>query len=396
MKLKALIASALILVTGAASAGDWEFTGFVGADGRAFLQDHRYPEQESGLNMSLIAQPELYWQDVSGDHRFAFVGFGRLDSEDDERTHADIRELFWGYSGDGWDTVIGFNRVFWGVTESQHLVDVINQTDLVEDIDQEDKLGQPMVNVNLDSDFGRFEFFVMPYFRERTFPGVDGRLRPPLPVDTDNAQYESSDEQNHTDFSLRYSHYFGDVDIGLSVFDGTSREPLLLLAPEGDRLIPFYQQMTQAGLDLQYTTDAWLWKLEAIHRDTSTDDFFATVAGFEYTKFGIGGSAADLGFLLEYLYDGRGEQSPPTSFDNDIFLGTRLALNDAEDTSVLAGVAVDLDTQETFFNIEAERRFGDQLSASLRVRAFTNAEEGDVFYAFSRDDYIQLRLDWYY
>ena len=143
MKLKALIASALILVTGAASAGDWEFTGFVGADGRAFLQDHRYPEQESGLNMSLIAQPELYWQDVSGDHRFAFVGFGRLDSEDDERTHADIRELFWGYSGDGWDTVIGFNRVFWGVTESQHLVDVINQTDLVEDIDQEDKLGQP-------------------------------------------------------------------------------------------------------------------------------------------------------------------------------------------------------------------------------------------------------------
>ena len=39
--------------------------------------------------------------------------------------------------------------------------------------------------------------------------------------------------------------------------------------------------------------------------------------------------------------------------DNDVFVGTRLALNDIQDTAVLAGVAYDTDIGETFVNIEA-------------------------------------------
>ena len=88
--------------------------------------------------------------------------------------------------------------------------------------------------------------------------------------------------------------------------------------------------------------------------------------------------------------------APPTAFDNDIFVGTRLALNDVSDTSILAGFAVDIDTQEMFFNVEAERRFGDNLSAELRLRAFTGSNPGEALHAFERDDYLQLRLSWYY
>ncbi|MEE8093239.1 MAG: hypothetical protein V3T47_03285, partial [Gammaproteobacteria bacterium] len=95
-------------------------------------------------------------------------------------------------------------------------------------------------------------------------------------------------------------------------------------------------------------------------------------------------------------YDGRNAEAPPTAFDNDLFVGTRLALNDASDTSVLAGVAIDTDTQEMFINVEAERRFGDNLRVELRLRAFTGSEPDEALYAFERDDYIQLRLSWYY
>jgi hypothetical protein len=286
--------------------------------------------------------------------------------------------------------------VFWGVTESRHLVDVINQTDLVEDIDQEAKLGQPMFNLNLQREFGRFELYVLPWFRERTFPGPSGRFRPLLPVDHDNPIYASSAEENHVDFSFRYSHYIGNVDIGAYVFEGTSREPRFLVAPEGDRLLPVYDQMTQLGMDLQYTRDAWLWKLEAIGRNTQGDSFLAAVGGFEYTFYGVRDSAADIGILLELLYDGRSEDAPPTAFDNDAFIGTRLALNDANDTSVLAGVAIDTDTQEIFLNVEAERRFGDNLSVELQLRAFASSEPAEALNAFDRDDYLQLRLSWYF
>ena len=67
-----------------------------------------------------------------------------------------------------------------------------------------------------------------------------------------------------------------------------------------------------------------------------------------------------------------------------------------DDTSVLAGLSIDTSTQETFFNVEAETRLSDNLSAELRLRAFTNAEPGDLLHTFERDDYVQLRLSWYY
>lgn len=387
---------ASIFVASTSSAEDWEATGFVGLDTQAFWLDGQYQGQDNGLSPSLLLQPEFYWRSDDGRQRVSIVGFVRADSTDDERSHADLREAYWGIEGDGWDVTAGVSKVFWGVTESRHLVDVVNQTDLVEGIDEESKLGQPLVNLNLQRDYGRFGLYVMPYFRERTFPGVDGRFRAPLVVDTDNPIYESSDEENHIDLALRYSHYIGDIDIGAHVFEGTSREARFVVAPAGDLLLPVYDQMTQVGVDIQYTAEAWLWKLEAITRDTRVDSFFAGVGGFEYTFYGINDSSADVGVLLEYLYDGRNGISTPTVSDNDLFVGTRLALNDSDDTSVLAGVAVDLDTQELFLNIEAERRFGDNLSAELQLRTFMNAEPGDTLFAIERDDYLQFRLSWYY
>ena len=387
---------ASIFAAGTSGAEDWEVTGFVGLDTQAFWLDGQYQGQEDGLNPSVLLQPEFYWRSDDGRQRVSIVGFARADSTDDERSHADLREAYWGIEGDGWDLTAGVSKVFWGVTESRHLVDVINQTDLVESIDEESKLGQPLLNLNLQRDYGRFGLYVMPYFRERTFPGVDGRFRAPLVVDTDNPIYESSDEENHIDLALRYSHYFGDVDIGAHVFQGTSREARFVVSPDGDRLLPVYDQMTQVGVDVQYTAEAWLWKLEAITRDTRFDSFMAAVGGFEYTFYGVSDSAADVGLLLEYLYDDRNGLSPSTASDNDLFIGTRLALNDADDTSVLAGVAVDLDTQELFLNIEAERRFGDNLSVELQLRTFMNAEPGETLFAIERDAYLQLRLSWYY
>ncbi|MFQ5982221.1 MAG: hypothetical protein ACE5KS_02490 [Woeseiaceae bacterium] len=383
------------LMAGPSLAGDWDLTGFVGLDTQAFWLDGRYPEQED-LNVSLMLQPEFYWRSDEGNQRVSIVGFARADLADSERSHADLREAYWGYESENWDVVVGINKVFWGVTESRHLVDVINQTDLVEDIDQEDKLGQPMINLNLQRDFGRFELYVLPWFRERTFPGSDGRFRAPLPVDDDDAIYESSAEESQVDVAFRYSHYIGDLDIGAYLFEGTSREPRFTIALEGDRLLPVYEQMTQVGVDLQYTRDAWLWKFETIGRDARSDSFLAAVGGLEYTFYGVRGSAADVGVLIELLYDGRDENAPPTAFDNDVFVGTRLALNDANDTSVLAGFAIDTDTQELFFNLEAERRFGDNLSAELRIRSFANSKPNEALYSIERDDYIQLRLSWYY
>ncbi|MGB0798852.1 MAG: hypothetical protein ACPGRD_06000, partial [Planktomarina sp.] len=48
-----------------------------------------------------------------------------------------------------------------------------------------------------------------------------------LPV-VDDAMYESKRKQNHTDFALRWSHYIGVFDFGLSHFSGTDRQPMFV------------------------------------------------------------------------------------------------------------------------------------------------------------------------
>lgn len=159
-------------------------------------------------------------------HQFKLTPFYRLDGMDDERTHFDLREAYWRYRIDAWEFIVGVNKVFCGVTESQHLVDIINQTDIIEDIDQEDKLGQPMIMLGSQRDWGEMQLYLMPYFRERKFPGKYGRLRAPLLVDKES-RFESGANEYHPDVALRYSHYLGDWDVGAYYFYGTSREPIL-------------------------------------------------------------------------------------------------------------------------------------------------------------------------
>ncbi len=73
-----------------------------------------------------------------------------------------------------------------------------------------------------------------------------------------------------------------------------------------------------------------------------------------------------------------------------------MALNDTQDSTMLIGSGYDLETSETYLNIEAERRLGTNYFLELRARFFTNAEPGDTSYAIESDDYLQLQLSRYF
>jgi len=374
----------------------WDISANIDLQTRYFTQDARWAGQDdSDGALSVAVSPEFRWRNAAGTQRASILPFLRWDNVDDQRSLADLREAYWAYEGDDFEVLVGANTVFWGVTESVHLVDIINQTDAVADIDGEDKLGQPMINLEVQRDWGLLGLYLMPYFRERTFAGTDGRFRPPIPVDEDNARFESGAKQQHLDIAVRYSHYLGDVDIGASVFSGTSREPRLVPSGNGT-LLPYYDQIEQVGLDLQYTRDAWLWKLEAIGRGTASDNFFAAVGGLEYTLYQVFDSNADLGLLVEYQFDDRAATEPLTLADDDVFVAARFALNDMQDTTALVGLAYDLATSATFLNVEAERRLGTSYVLELRARFFSGDGLDDPVFIVANDDYLQLQLSRYF
>jgi len=390
--MKRFIAIAMLFGAGAAAA---DLSGEIALEARLFPHDGAPGQHGNTLSASL--EPEYFRDWADGDRRLVITPFLRWDQGDSRRSHVDLREFYWRQSVAGADLYFGVRKVFWGVTESLHLVDIVNQTDLVENLDAEDKLGQPMLQLTLLRDWGDVDLLVMPYFRRRTFAGTDGRLRPPLPV-ADRAVYEADLEGFNPDLAARWSHVLGDFDLALSHFYGTDREPRLVPGLVGGvpRLVAHYDLVHRSGLEAQYVRGDWLWKLEALLRDGVEGTSVAAVGGFEYTLYGLLDSALDLGFVAEYQYDDRGAPFAPVG-DNDAVLGGRLTFNDVQDTQVLALAAVDSDKGSRFASVEGSRRLGRNGLLRLEGRFFANVDRDDaVFFALRRDDYIQVEYVRYF
>ncbi|MGK0247604.1 MAG: hypothetical protein ACI910_000328 [Oleispira sp.] len=404
-----LIISAL-LSTNLVQAANFEISGYAGFEWREHFEAGQFNNAnntQADRQLGLTAEPEMVWSLAEGEHTIVFKPYARLDSKDEERSHADIRELSWMTYGDDWELTAGLSKVYWGVAESQHLVDIINQTDFVEAPDGEDKLGQPMIKFTALRDWGTVTGFVLPGFRERTFPGEEGRFRTALLIDTDKADYQAGEEDAHVDYAVRWNHTIDAYDVGISWFNGTSRDPIITPNRTFDKLLPFYAQINQLGLDFQATLDSWLWKFEAIYRsyddsvknsfaDFGVEDYAATTGGFEYTFYGPFETVWDWGVLAEYQYDSR-ENSSIALGQNDAFLGSRLAFNDAASSAILAGISQDLDNAGTqSFVMEFATRINQGLTLNVDVFLLMSDDIDNVSYQFKRDDYVQLSLNYYY
>jgi len=380
----------------ALAAGSTQIRGYVAGEGRYFWEDPLFAGQERS-NGSVAAQPEFYhkWDQGSS---LTFVPFGRLDSADSKRTHADIREFNYNYVDPEFEVRVGIGKVFWGATEFVHLVDIVNQTDLVEHIDGEDKLGQPMFEFAKAGAWGKVDVFILPYFRERTFPGPKGRLRPGIPIDTDRPIFESPERNSRRDFVLRYSRTRGPCDFGIYYFNGTDRDPLLYSTTDDQGqpvLLPFYQEIQQIGLDVQWTAGNWLWKLEALYREGYFEGYYAATGGLEYTLVNVAQTGSDMGLVFEYAYDERGERAT-TPFKKDAMFGLRISPNDAATTQILMGWMQDVDDSSKAAVIEASRRLGDHWRLSLEVWTFMDLAPSNLYYSFRSDDFARLELAYYF
>jgi len=350
--------------------GEW--TAETGLEYRYFKDPGEFGQSQHAAALRLSAEYYTSWND--GLDLFTFRPYLLLDYQDSDRTHFDIREALWIHVGDDWELRSGISRVFWGKTEFINLVDVINQDDLVDGDDE--KLGQPMINLSLVHDWGIFDFYLLLGFRERTFPGPDGRLRTPIPVDTDNPEYSREAGQRDIDWAARWQRPLNDyVEMGLSLFSGVDREPWYSFNFDlnNPMLIPNYHHKDQLGLELEYLYEGWAVKFEAIGVRSEREHYWAAVTGVEYSFYGIMGTDLDFTLINEFMKDSRDDLAPGY-LEHDFGVGGRFSFNDEFDTTMQGGFLWDPDTEEKVLSFEFERRLYSDLK--IEIQAVTVLERG--------------------
>ncbi|QCU89134.1 hypothetical protein [Thiomicrorhabdus sediminis] len=354
-----------------------EFTAKTTLQAQAFQQAGSNSKQQD-FYTSIKLEPQLFYG-IDANNEIRAQGFYRYDGQSPSNTHGDIRELMYYHFADQWEFRAGIGKVFWGTTESRHLVDTVNQTDFIESLDDEQRLGQPILQNRFIKDWGTLDLFILPGFRQQDFGQAD--LRPAINT-IQPAIYQSADKDSHIDLAARWSHYFGDLDIGLSYFTGTQRAPVLNAQLIGSeiKLQPVYVQTQQFAIDGQYIVADWLLKAEALwrfsHNYNTSQGFYsynskALVTGFEYTFYDINEKSHDLGLIGEFLYD---EWSAITPFQRDWMTGLRWVWNDAASTEFLLGHIYDLDDQSQIWQLEASRRLNKSWTLEMTSRWVTNVD----------------------
>lgn len=369
-----------------------------------FSQSPRFSGQNNSMNTKAIySRAVLDWQNtgLGGNITATVAPFLRHDPNDSSRTHFDLREAKLDFRFGKTEATLGYDYVFWGKTEVDQIVDVINQKDFVEGVGGNNKLGQPMVSVRHIFNFGELPIsasaYYMPYFRERTYLGRESRLRIEPLVNTNNSSYVDGANQWTPSFAGRLASTIGNLDLALSGFYGVSRDPALKPSLNAQELIPVYGIISQSGFEGQVTTDETLWKIEAIHRRKQLnrkfekDNYFATIVGMERTLYGITGSNSDLGIILEYAWDSRGESSI-SPFQNDLVFGSRIAMNNNHDSSILLTSSVDVKTKETLMRAKLNSRLNHFLTFSLEGGAYLSVAPGSLVNDFRGDNYLRSTL----
>lgn len=412
------------------------------------------PETSVRYGASGAVELEFHPHAREGDwtHTLDFVGFARHDASVSARSHADLRELLYSVASRDFELRAGVGRVFWGVTEAAHLVDIVNQDDGLEDLDGEDKLGQGMLSAAWTADWGIWRAFLLPRFRPREFPGP-GLLPVPFPIVAEEARFESAQAEQHLDIALRWQDYFGPLDLAVSWFQGTGREPrlvpcagqgtgrpgteqaancdldsafatepnpvgetlvdlgsLLGLTPSREELedqgreealkdvvlVPHYDQIEQFGLEAQLVAGNWAFKFEGRRRLQRSEVQHAAAAGFEYTQGAAFDWPVDFGYVLEYLYDDRSSERYIAPLNNDLLLAFRALFSDVAGTQLLAGVIQDLDDRGRIFSVEASRRLGEAYSVAAEMRLYSAIAPNDGLYTLRDTDLLRLTLSRYF
>ena len=141
---------------------------------------------------------------------------------------------------DNFDYLIGNNIIFWGKSEFYNPVDVINSQDFSKGLNKGEKIGQPMINFKRYLDIGDLDLYLL-YPTKNIYPLE--KIRSQITLNFDNySQYSNGASSTNLGIGARLSGYKGDIDYGISLYNGNTKDPGLNII--NGKIVPNYPEIS--------------------------------------------------------------------------------------------------------------------------------------------------------
>lgn len=397
----------LILVAFTASlwADITEEIDFRGNIGPEYQYYHNKPDGKYSENTGIAAELESVYDGEYWYVKSWMKGF--VDSKEDERDFLRLDELFAMYRADEWEAALGRRIFFWGALEVYNPVDILNPQDTLYDpFDPDAKKGVNTATYSHFFEESQLDVLIKAGEAGSSIGDEDS------PYNLYSVYFNPELSTSHgTDTPGIYLKYSGStdwdypLDYAFAFTHGYDNQRYLFLNADSE----LQERAYRANKYLMWHTwvvDATLLKLESSYTDVLDDenvgDYWQLGLGMEHTLEQLF-SGNDLGLIAEYYTYNQSEDSLlgrdalSNIFQNDLFLGLRLTLNDASSTEIVGGGIFDLNhhDEQTFY-VEAQRRIFDHFMLEMDVRHIEPGNDVTRFNQLGRHTRTKASFKYYF
>jgi hypothetical protein len=395
--------------------GEVTSRGEVAVESRAFRDDG----DPVTVDRALAMFGRLEWRHQHAPFEEKVRGYGRADHYDRRRSTVVLEEAWLQLRRGRLRLRLGADLINWTATEAFHPADVINARNLDSDLENLEKVGEPMAALQLGLIEGMTaSLMFMPVRMKTLFPSPRSRLAFLPGVDLGQRRLMVDRHGHYTDVyfgpqaAFRVQQVVGGADLSAFVLEQVDRlQPLVGLDVARGVPVPVFLTVRQAGGTYQHVLGPVIAKVEAAYRwfrqpseapplliDPLPDRDHGTVAvGLEYGFPHAGGGEST--FILEgqavlgVTEPVRRQLSP---FQRDVFAGYRVALNDEDSKELVVGGILDLErpADEYLLSLAYQQRLGETFSLRLGLRIFAAPVEPIPLglSAFRQADHLRLTL----
>ena len=97
--------------------------------------------------------------------------------------------------------------------------------------------------------------------------------------------------------------------------------------------------------------------------------------------------------FTEYIYDQRKDRATH-EFNDDVFLSTRFAFNDAASTELTTSILSSTDNDSQTLALKFSRRISDQWVMDIEGLSILKTKESDLLYPIKEDSYIGFKINY--